>query len=114
MKLAVSKKSTEKPVAPSNGGRAEDPEWAELAAVVFSQTPGEWVLYKKYENSTEAVRVGLRFRQGSSYGPGKAFGEKRSDIGVAILGERIDEETGKKIASTWLAYKPEAGSKPTS
>ena len=115
MSLTVSRTTTDKPKGKSGGGRNENPEWAEVAAVIKTQKPGEWVTYEEYDGTPDAIRVGLRLRQAASFKPGKAFSilGTHKNVNVALIGKKIakvKDEKGKlvdrEVATLSISYNP--------
>lgn len=106
MKLTIAKKETTKPKGMRNGGRKESPEWAELVEIITSQTPGEWVTYKELDGTTDAVRVGQRLRQATSYNEGKALAPLKGKVKVALTGLTVGKE-GKQVGTLAISYQPE-------
>lgn len=118
MKLTVSTTSIDKPTGKRGGGRPEGAEWAEIAKVIASQTPGEWVTYKEYDGTPDALRVGLRLRQRSNFAEGKAFAPLKDKVGIAITDKRralVKDADGKDVekdvATLTIAYFPKGVSK---
>lgn len=106
----VKNTTTEKPKGLRNGGRKENPEWAELAKAISALKPNTWNVFEGMDGTTEAYRIGTHLNQKASFAEGRALHPLAGKVKVSLT-QKATNKAGKKTAHLAIMYVPE-GVKP--